>query len=76
MSGHRPFRELLEKMSPERRARIKASTEKTAAEIRAQMAKDMEEVWGPYDPELEHVPARALREEQAEYASGSDNDEA
>ena len=73
MTGHRPFRELLEKMSPERRARIKASTEKTAAEIRAQMAKDMEEVWGSYDPELEHVPSHVLREEQAEYASGSDS---
>lgn len=34
MSGHRPFRELLEKMSPERRARIAARVEAEAAEIR------------------------------------------
>ncbi len=33
MSGHRPFSELEKKMSPERRARVKARVEETLAEM-------------------------------------------
>jgi transcriptional regulator with XRE-family HTH domain len=33
MAGHRPFRELVEKMSPERQARAKAKTQEMLAEM-------------------------------------------
>lgn len=38
MSGHRPFRELLEKLPPERRRRIKARAAKLHAQIEAAKA--------------------------------------
>ena len=38
MSGHRPFRELLEKLPPERRRRIKARAAKLHARIEAAKA--------------------------------------
>jgi hypothetical protein len=34
MAGHRPFEELREKMSPERRARIERRVQRTLAELR------------------------------------------
>ena len=61
MTGHRPFRELLEKMSPERRAHIKAMADEMRAEIRAGTVGDMQVEPDPYDPEFGPVPAHERR---------------
>lgn len=54
MAGHRPFKQLRDKMSPERRARLARRVAETLAEMRAEEAMR--------DRELEGIEEAGVRE--------------